>query len=71
MKIATSILAAVLFTATLGVINTAIGADGILSKDQLIAGHEKFPAMSQSTLDNSQPSRIHPTTLLSRHMGHQ
>ena len=35
MKIATSILAAVLFTGTLGVINTATGADGIISKDEL------------------------------------
>jgi hypothetical protein len=59
MKIATSILAAVLFTGTLGAINTATGADGILSKDQLTAGsycHERFPAISQSTLDNSQPA---------------
>jgi hypothetical protein len=58
MKIATSILAAVLFTATLGVINTATGADGILSKDQLTAGsycHEKFPAIRQSTLGDDQP----------------
>jgi hypothetical protein len=45
MKIATSVIAALLFTATLGAINTATGADGILSKDQLTAGsycHEKF-----------------------------
>jgi hypothetical protein len=59
MKIATSVIAALLFTATLGAINTATGADGILSKDQLTAGsycHEKFPAISQSTLDDSQPA---------------
>jgi len=59
MKIATSILAAVLFTGTLGVINTATGADGILSKDELTRGsycHEKFPAIRQSTLDDSQPA---------------
>jgi hypothetical protein len=59
MKIATSILAAVLFTGTLGVINTATGADGILSKDELTAGsycHEKFPAIRQSTLDDNQPA---------------
>ena len=59
MKIATSILAAVLFTGTLGVINTATGADGILSKDEFSAGsycHEKFPAMRQSTLDDNQPA---------------
>ena len=44
MKIATSVIAALLFTARLGAINTATGADGILSKDQLTAGsycHEK------------------------------
>jgi hypothetical protein len=59
MKIATSILAAVLFTGTLGVINTATGADGILSKDELTRGsycHEKFPAMRQSTLDDNNPT---------------
>ena len=59
MKIATSILAAVLFTGTLGVINTATGADGILSKDQLTRGsycHEKFPAIRQSTLDDNNPT---------------
>ena len=59
MKIATSILAAVLFTGTLGVLNTATGADGILSKDQLTGGsycHEKFPAIRQSTLDDNQPA---------------
>ena len=58
MKIATSVIAALLFTATLGPINTATGADGILSKDQFTACsycHERFPAISQSTLDNSQP----------------
>ena len=65
MKIATSILAAVLFTGTLGVINTATGADGILSKDELTRGsycHEKFPAMRQSTLDDNQPALKDPST---------
>jgi hypothetical protein len=38
MKIVTSVIAALLFTATLGAINMATGADGILSKDQLTAG---------------------------------
>ena len=59
MKIATSILVAVLFTGTLGALNNAIAEDGILSKDQFTAGsycHERFPAISQSTLDNSQPA---------------
>ena len=35
MKIATSFLAALLFTGTLGAINTAMAADGIVSKDEL------------------------------------
>jgi hypothetical protein len=59
MKIATSILAAVLFTGTLGALNNAIAEDGILSKDQLTAGsycHEKFPAIRQGTLDDGQPA---------------
>jgi hypothetical protein len=59
MKIATSILAAVLLTGTLGAINTAKGEDGILSKDQFTTGsycHEKFPAVRQSTLDDNQPA---------------
>jgi hypothetical protein len=58
MKIATSILAAVLFTATLGTLNHAIAEDGILSQDKLTAGsycHERFPAIRPSTLDDSQP----------------
>jgi hypothetical protein len=57
MKIATYILAAVLFTGTMEVVNTATGADGILSKVQLMTGsycHEKFPAMRWSTLDDNQ-----------------
>jgi hypothetical protein len=59
MKIATSILAALLFTGTLGGLNNAIAEDGILSKDQLTAGsycHEKFPAIRRSTLDSDQPT---------------
>jgi hypothetical protein len=59
MKIATSILAAVLFTGTLGALNNAIAEDGILSKDQFTAGsycHEKFPAIRPSTLDDNQPT---------------
>ena len=34
MKIATSFLAALLFTGTLGALNNAIAQDGILSKDR-------------------------------------
>jgi hypothetical protein len=58
MKIATSFLAAVLFTGTLGALNNAIAEDGILSKDQFTGTsycHEKFPAIRQSTLGNDQP----------------
>jgi hypothetical protein len=36
MKIATSLLAAVLLVDALGTINTAIGADGIIYKQELI-----------------------------------
>ena len=59
MKIATSFLAALIFTGTLGALNNAIAEDGILSKDALTAGsycHEKFPAIRQSTLDDGQPT---------------
>ena len=58
MKIATSFLAGVLFIGSLGAINTAMAADGILSEDGSTAGsycHEKFPAISQSTLGDAQP----------------
>ena len=59
MKIATSILAAVLFTGTLGAFNNAIAEDGIISKDPLTSDpycHEKFPAIRQSTLGDDQPA---------------
>src|SRR5262247_327137 len=58
MKIATSLLAAVLFTGALGAFKNAIAEDGILSKDQLTGTsycHEKFPAIRQSTLGDDQP----------------
>jgi len=58
MKIATSFLAALLFTGTLGALNNAIAQDGILSKDKFTGGgycHEKFPAIRQRTLDDDQP----------------
>jgi len=58
MKIATSFLAAVLFTGTLGALNNAIAEDGILSKDQFAGTsycHEKFPAVARHTLGNDQP----------------
>jgi len=59
MKIATSFLAALLFTGTLGAFNNAMAEDGILSKNQLTGTsycHEKFPAIRQSTLGNEDPS---------------
>jgi len=59
MKIATSFLAALLFTGTLGAFNNAIAEDGVLSKNQLTGTsycHEKFPAIRQSTLGNDEPT---------------
>ena len=58
MKIATSFLAALLFTGALGSINTAMSADGVISKDELATGsycHEKFPAMTRQSLDTDNP----------------
>ena len=58
MKIATSFLAAVLFTGTLGGLNNAIAEDGILQKDQFAGTnycHLKFPAVARHTLGNDQP----------------
>jgi hypothetical protein len=57
MKIATSFLAAVLFTGTLGAFNNAIAED--VSREQLTRNsycHEKFPAIRQNTLGNDQPA---------------
>jgi len=58
MKIATSFLAALLFTGALGSINTAMSADGVISKDELATGsycHEKFTPMTRQTLDADNP----------------
>ena len=58
MKIATSFLAALLLTGTLGALNNAIAEDGILSEDQFAGTgycHEKFPAIARHTLGNDQP----------------
>ena len=58
MKIATSFLAALLFTSALGALNNAMAADGILFKQEATPGsycHLKFPAIRQSTLDDDQP----------------
>ena len=60
MKIATSFLAAVLFTGTLGALNNAIAQDGILSKDEFAGTgycHMTFPAIARHTLGNDQPER--------------
>jgi len=65
MKIATSFLAALLFTGTLGAFNNAIAEDGILSKDDASADsycHEKFPAIRQSTLGDDQPALKNSST---------
>jgi hypothetical protein len=59
MKIATSFLAAVLFTGTLGALNNAIGEDGILLKDEFAGTgycHKKFPAIKESTFHYVQPT---------------
>jgi len=58
MKIATSFLAALLFTGALGSINTAMSADGVISKDELATGsycNEKFHAMTRQSLDTDNP----------------
>ncbi len=42
----------------MGVVNTAVAADGVLSKDEVTTGeycHEKFPGIAQSTLGDDQP----------------
>jgi hypothetical protein len=59
MKIATSFLAALLFTSALGALNNAAAADGVLLKQEFTPGsycHEKFPAIRQSTLDTDHPT---------------
>ena len=58
MKIATSFLAGLLFIGSLGAINGAMAADGILSKDKFTAGsycHMKFPAIDEETLGDDRP----------------
>jgi hypothetical protein len=59
MKIATSFLAAMLFTAALGTLNNAIAADEDTEKVPLSADsycHEKFPAIRGSTLGTDDPT---------------
>ena len=58
MKIATSFFAVLLFTGTLGSINTAMAADGVVSKDELATDsycHEKVRAMTGASLDTDDP----------------
>jgi hypothetical protein len=59
MKIATSFLAALLFTSALGALNNAAAEDGVLLKQESTPGsycHEKFPAIRPSTLDTDHPT---------------
>src|SRR5947207_13357472 len=59
MKIATSFLAALIFTGAMGSMTTAMSADGVLSKDELATGsycHEKFTPMTTQSLDNEDPT---------------
>jgi hypothetical protein len=53
MKIVTSVVAAVLFIGTLGAINSAMGADDVIYKQQLTPGsycHLEFPTIRDQTL---------------------
>jgi hypothetical protein len=65
MKIATSFLAALLFTGTLAALNNAIAEDGMISKDPSSAGsycHEKFAAIREATLGDAKPALQNPST---------
>jgi hypothetical protein len=65
MKIATSLLAAVLLVGALGAINTAMAADGIIGKQELTPGsycHLKFPAIREDTLDSDHPALEDPNS---------
>jgi hypothetical protein len=58
MKIATSFLAALLFTGTLGAFNNATAEDGVLVDQDFTDGsycHLKFPAISEETLGDDNP----------------
>ena len=59
MKIATSFLAALLFTGTLGALNNAIAADGIVSKDESTAGNDRHENVS--AIQPNTPSKEVPT----------
>ena len=63
MKIATSFLAALLFTSTLGALHNAAADDGVLLEQEVTPGsycHEKFPAIRGSTLAGNDPE-LNPT----------
>ena len=65
MKIATSLLAAVLLVGALGAINTAMAADGIIDKQELTPGsycHLKFPAIREDTLGSDHPALEDPNS---------
>jgi hypothetical protein len=65
MKIATSLLAAVLLVGALGAINTAMAADGIIDKQELTPGsycHLKFPAIREDTLGTDHPTLEDPNS---------
>jgi hypothetical protein len=56
MKIATSFFAGLLLIGSLGALNSAIAADGVIEKVPLTADsycHEKFPAMQGRTLGSN------------------
>ena len=56
MKIATSFLAALLFTGTLSALNNAIAADGIVSKDESTAGNDRHETIQPSTRGTEGPT---------------
>ena len=60
MKLATSFLAAVLFTSVMGgALGNAAAADGVISKDELATDsycHEKFTPMTTQSLDSDDPT---------------
>ena len=65
MKIATSLLAAVLLVGALGAINTVMAADGIIDKQELTPGsycHLKFPAIREDILGSDHPALEDPNS---------
>jgi len=65
MKIATSLLTAVLLISTLDAINTAMAADGIIDQQELTPGsycHLKFPAIREDTLGSDHPALEDPNS---------